>query len=93
MNHKSKSGSWLENVVTPVWMRVGLPFVTWRKKSTAEKKVYLTFDDGPTPQLTKRILSQLGRHNAKATFFCIGEHVEKHPEPREFTRDRSLFEF
>lgn len=44
-----------------------------------ENKVYLTFDDGPTPQITEWVLGQLKNHNAKATFFCIGNNIEKHP--------------
>ena len=42
--------------------------------------VYLTFDDGPRPEVTPWILDQLDRHNAKATFFCIGKNVEMFPE-------------
>jgi len=42
--------------------------------------VYLTFDDGPTPELTNQILEILKTHNAKATFFCVGENIERHPE-------------
>jgi peptidoglycan/xylan/chitin deacetylase (PgdA/CDA1 family) len=45
-----------------------------------EKKVYLTFDDGPIPEITEWTLAQLKKHNAKATFFCIGENIQKHPE-------------
>ncbi len=44
-----------------------------------EKKIALTFDDGPNP-ITPQILSLLQKYNAKATFFCIGKHIEKHPE-------------
>lgn len=42
--------------------------------------VYLTFDDGPTPEVTLWVLEQLKNYNAKATFFCIGENIQKHPE-------------
>jgi peptidoglycan/xylan/chitin deacetylase (PgdA/CDA1 family) len=48
--------------------------------STTEPKVYLTFDDGPTPEITEWVLEQLKQYNAKATFFCIGNNIEKHPE-------------
>ncbi len=44
------------------------------------KKVFLTFDDGPTPEITQWVLSQLKQHHAKATFFCIGNNIENHPE-------------
>jgi peptidoglycan-N-acetylglucosamine deacetylase len=43
-------------------------------------KVYLTFDDGPTPKITEWVLEELQKYNAKATFFCIGKNIEKHPE-------------
>ena len=46
----------------------------------SENKVYLTFDDGPTPEITEWVLSKLKEYNAKATFFCIGDNVRKYPE-------------
>jgi len=49
----------------------------WRVK-TQEKKIYLTFDDGPQPAITDWVLDILKEHNAKATFFCVGENVRKH---------------
>lgn len=58
----------------------------WRicteKKSASEKdrEVYLTFDDGPIPEITPWVLHELSKYNAKATFFCIGENVRKYPE-------------
>lgn len=45
-----------------------------------ENKVYLTFDDGPTPEITQWVLNQLKQYNAKATFFCIGKNIVAHPE-------------
>ncbi len=45
-----------------------------------ENKIYLTFDDGPIPEITEWVLQELEKHNAKATFFCIGNNIEKHPE-------------
>ena len=45
-----------------------------------ENKVYLTFDDGPTPEITQWVLNQLEQYNAKATFFCIGKNIIAHPE-------------
>jgi len=48
--------------------------------STNEPIVYLTFDDGPTPVITKWVLEQLKLYDAKATFFCIGNNIEKYPE-------------
>lgn len=43
-------------------------------------EVYLTFDDGPRPEVTPWVLEQLDKYNAKATFFCIGKNVELFPE-------------
>ncbi|MEZ4874812.1 MAG: polysaccharide deacetylase family protein [Flavobacteriaceae bacterium] len=47
--------------------------------SSSKNTVYLTFDDGPIPEVTPWVLEQLNRHQAKATFFCIGENITKHP--------------
>ena len=44
------------------------------------KTVYLTFDDGPTPEVTEYVLSTLSRYNIKATFFCIGNNIDQHPD-------------
>lgn len=43
-------------------------------------EVYLTFDDGPTPQVTEKVLALLSKYNAKATFFCLGKNVVLHPQ-------------
>lgn len=48
--------------------------------SSKEKILYLTFDDGPTPEVTNWTLNQLQTHNAKATFFCIGKNAAKYPK-------------
>jgi len=42
--------------------------------------LYLTFDDGPIPNVTPAVLAILDEFNAKATFFCVGENVKKHPD-------------
>jgi len=47
--------------------------------SETEKKIILTFDDGPS-KFTLEVLALLKKYNAKATFFCIGKNIEKHPE-------------
>lgn len=44
------------------------------------KELYLTFDDGPTPEITNWTLEVLKQFNAKATFFCIGANIEKYPD-------------
>ncbi|MDP1817663.1 MAG: polysaccharide deacetylase family protein [Leadbetterella sp.] len=55
------------------------PRYIWRIKTT-EKKIYLTFDDGPIPEVTEWVLENLALFNAKGTFFCVGENIIKHPE-------------
>lgn len=49
----------------------------WREK-TVEKRVFLTFDDGPVPGITPWVIEQLKEAGAKATFFCIGDNVRKY---------------
>lgn len=44
------------------------------------KAVYLTFDDGPIPEVTPKVLAILAKYNVKATFFMVGENIDKHPE-------------
>ena len=44
------------------------------------KAVYLTFDDGPIPEVTPKVLAILAKYNEKATFFMVGENIDKHPE-------------
>jgi len=55
------------------------PGYIWSVKST-KKTVYLTFDDGPIPEITEWVLALLKENNIKATFFCIGDNIEKHPQ-------------
>lgn len=66
-------------VKTPQFIQNLFPNFTWRIP-TEDKQLYLTFDDGPIPEVTPWVLAQLAQYNAKATFFCVGENVEKHPE-------------
>ena len=54
--------------------------LVWRIPTGAKSIVYLTFDDGPMPGPTDFVLDQLEKVNARATFFCIGDNVRKHPE-------------
>ena len=51
---------------------------SWRIK-TSKKEIYLTFDDGPVPDFTPWVLKTLDEFGAKATFFCVGENIQKHP--------------
>ncbi len=63
----------------PYLFRKLIPGALWRMNKT-EKKIYLTFDDGPVPGVTPEALSVLKNFNVKATFFCVGNNVRKHPE-------------
>ena len=54
------------------------PRYVW-KVPGKEKKIYLTFDDGPHPEATEFVLDELKKINAKATFFCIGKNVVAYP--------------
>lgn len=63
----------------PDIIRTLYPSVLWRK-DRAKKVLYLTFDDGPTEEITHWILKTLNELGIKATFFCIGNNAEKHPE-------------
>ncbi|MFI2742064.1 polysaccharide deacetylase family protein [Zhouia sp. PK063] len=62
-------------VKTPKLVKKATPSLTW-DITTNEKEIYLTFDDGPTPEVTPWVLQQLQKYNAKATFFCIGKNVK-----------------
>ena len=61
-----------------IYLRWIYPKALWRM-DRHEKAVYLTFDDGPIPEATPFILDVLDRFNARATFFMVGENVEKYP--------------
>ena len=64
---------------TPWWLKKLYPAYVWDIR-TKEKVVYLTFDDGPHPEVTPFVLHELKKHDALATFFCIGKNVVAHPE-------------
>jgi peptidoglycan/xylan/chitin deacetylase (PgdA/CDA1 family) len=67
-------------ISTPWWLRkLYSPGLTWQIP-TEEKEVFLTFDDGPHPTVTPFVLQCLRKHNAKATFFCIGKNVKQFPD-------------
>ena len=65
-------------VKTPQFIQSLFPNFTWRIPSQ-EKTLYLTFDDGPIPEVTPWVLRQLEQFGAKATFFCVGDNIRKHP--------------
>ena len=64
-------------VKTPFLLRKLYPDCVWEIE-TSEKILYLTFDDGPQPEVTRFVLEELKKYNALGTFFCIGENVKKH---------------
>jgi peptidoglycan/xylan/chitin deacetylase (PgdA/CDA1 family) len=63
----------------PNFLRCIYPNAIWNLPSE-QKVVYLSFDDGPTPFVTEKVLELLEEYQAKATFFCIGKNIEQHPE-------------
>lgn len=68
---------------TPAVLKHVYPNLLWDKKKESKqekaKKIYLTFDDGPIPDLTDFVLQTLKTHRAKGTFFCVGNNVERYP--------------
>jgi Predicted xylanase/chitin deacetylase len=62
----------------PILYRALYPKTLWRIKVPYQKTVYLTFDDGPIPEITPWVLNVLDKYNVKATFFCVGDNVRKY---------------
>ncbi|KJD32757.1 polysaccharide deacetylase [Tamlana nanhaiensis] len=69
----------LTPIKTPTVAKKLFPNYVWDIPAT-KKVLYLTFDDGPTPEVTLWVLKTLKQYQAKATFFCIGNNIEKHPD-------------
>lgn len=63
----------------PFFLKWYYPNLIWNK-ATDKKTVYLTFDDGPIPNVTEFVLNTLKSFNVKGTFFCIGDNINKHPQ-------------
>lgn len=85
-----KLSLWLLIILPTVWFLVTLSgsfLIKWNyhfksllsNKSVKKNVVAITFDDGPHPEFTPKALKLLKKYNAKATFFCIGKHIEAHP--------------
>lgn len=72
----------------PSLYRILFPEAIWRIKRRGRKVVYLTFDDGPIPEVTPWVLDTLDRYGVKATFFMVGDNVRRHPELLEEIRRR-----
>ena len=66
--------------------RIFYPSLLWEMPKTDKKTIYLTFDDGPHPLITPKVLEILKRYDAKATFFCIGNNVQKFPKTFELVK-------
>lgn len=67
------------NIQVPQLIKWCLKSVLWRENSK-EKSIYLTFDDGPIPEVTPKVLDILDNFGVKATFFCVGNNVQKNPK-------------
>ena len=66
-------------VKTPSIAKYLYPSLVW-KKNTEQKKIWITFDDGPDKKVTPFLVNLLGKFNIKATFFIVGSQAKKHPE-------------
>src|SRR6201992_1007651 len=66
-------------VKTPFLLKLLYPKLLWDARAD-NRSIFLTFDDGPIPIVTPFVLKILKEYDAKATFFCIGDNVRKHPD-------------
>ena len=66
-------------VKSPWWLRWLYGNCIWEMPDD-QQKVYLTFDDGPHPEITPFVLETLAKYNARGSFFCIGDNVRKYPQ-------------
>jgi len=66
-------------IKTPTFIKSIFSSQIWDIPNT-EKNIYLTFDDGPIPEVTPWIINLLNQYHIKATFFCIGDNIHKHPD-------------
>lgn len=73
-------------VKPPFLYRFFFPFLTWKIPSH-EKVIYLTFDDGPIPEVTPWVIQELKKFKAKATFFCIGDNIKKNRDVYQMLLD------
>ncbi|MCB0622488.1 MAG: polysaccharide deacetylase family protein, partial [Saprospiraceae bacterium] len=66
-------------VKTPQFIQNLFPNFIWKVPSV-QKVLYLTFDDGPIPEVTPWVLDTLEEYEAKGTFFCVGDNIRKNPD-------------
>ncbi|MBE6275002.1 MAG: polysaccharide deacetylase family protein [Bacteroides sp.] len=71
----------------PLLLRWLYPRALWRMDKNV-KAVYLTFDDGPIPEVTPWVLDVLDHYGIKATFFLVGDNVRKHPKEFQMILER-----
>lgn len=72
----------------PLLYRLLFPEAIWRIKRKGKKVIYLTFDDGPIPEVTPWVLDLLDKFGIKATFFMVGDNVQRNPELLEEVKRR-----
>lgn len=73
----------------PLLYRLLFPEAIWRVHNHGdESTIYLTFDDGPVPEVTPAVLDILDRYGVKATFFMVGDNVRRYPHLLEEVRSR-----
>ncbi|MCL2597023.1 MAG: polysaccharide deacetylase family protein [Paludibacter sp.] len=70
----------IKNYRFPKFLRFVLGKNILWQQPTENKSIYLTFDDGPTPEVTPKLLDLLDNENVRATFFCVGQNVERFPK-------------
>jgi peptidoglycan-N-acetylglucosamine deacetylase len=75
-HYKDKNTKTMYLHFTNTFIHKVFPHFTW-KIDTAEKVIFLTFDDGPIPEVTPWVLGELEKYGAKATFFCVGENIRR----------------
>ena len=81
-----RGGAWAAGAGVAAWAayawgaQCALPAVAWRRGPAGTRRVALTFDDGPDPDATPRLLRLLGERGVRATFFLFGERAARHPD-------------
>jgi peptidoglycan-N-acetylglucosamine deacetylase len=69
----------MKTASVPIFLRMFYPSLLWSMPQ-GNKQLYLTFDDGPHPEITPQVLDLLAKYDARATFFCVGENVAGNPD-------------
>ncbi len=64
----------------PLFYRAFFPGARWRIPAIQGQSVYLTFDDGPIPEVTPWVLDCLDKYGVKATFFCVADNIRRYPD-------------